>query len=407
MQTSRRNALKTAGALAVTAGAPFLNLAHAQGAPIPIGVALPLTGSAGAYGPDMAEAAKRTAARINSAGGILGGRKLELHIADSESSATVAASLTHKFINVNKAQSLIGYWGTPEGMASRAIAIQNKVVLMVSSSADAITQGDTQGYIWRFQMRATDWGTIIGRAADKMGFKSVAMMGLQNAFVMPMQSTFNAQLQRSGRKVLDSVIYNPEQPSYRAEVERVFGKKPDAVFCFGLLPDFVGIMKEVYRGGFESSVVSLSVAADAEGKFVAAVGEKAAEGVRHFQPMPDLDSAGYKEFLKLMGVPANRVMLFPPNTHDQLAVTVLAMEKAQSPIAADWSKQIVPVCTGAGKEVTDVAEGLRLLRAGTAINFQGAGATCQFTPAGDQLERGMGEWVIRKGANQFVQYVKA
>jgi branched-chain amino acid transport system substrate-binding protein len=278
---------------------------------------------------------------------------------------------------------------------------------MVSSSADAITQGDTQGYIWRFQMRATDWGTIIGRAATKMGFKSVAMMGLQNAFVMPMQSTFHAQLQSSGRKVVDSVIYNPEQPSYRAEVERVFSKKPDAVFCFALLPDFVGIMKEVYRGGFESKVVSLSVAADAEGKFVAAVGEKAAEGVRHFQPMPDLESAGYKDFLKLMGAPANRVMLFPPNTHDQLAVTVLAMEKAQSPIAADWSKQIVPVCTGTGKEVTDVAEGLRLLRAGTAINFQGAGATCQFTSAGDQLERGMGEWVIRKGANQFVQYVKA
>ncbi|HEY7241686.1 MAG TPA: ABC transporter substrate-binding protein, partial [Burkholderiales bacterium] len=110
-------------------------------------MALPLTGNAGAYGPDMAEAAKRTAERINSAGGILGGRKLELHIEDSESSAAVAANLSHKFINVYKAQSLVGYWGTPEGMSSRPIAVQNKVVLMVSSAANAITEGDTQGYV--------------------------------------------------------------------------------------------------------------------------------------------------------------------------------------------------------------------------------------------------------------------
>ena len=156
MNRERRKAVKSLGAVgAATLGAPYLNLAHAQAAPIPLGVALPLTGNAGAYGPDMAEAAKRTAEKINAAGGILGGRKLELVIEDSESSAAVAANLSHKFINVHKAQSLIGYWGTPEGMSSRPIAVQNKVVLMVSSAANAITEGDTQGYVWRFQMKAT------------------------------------------------------------------------------------------------------------------------------------------------------------------------------------------------------------------------------------------------------------
>jgi len=158
---TRRRILKTLGAAAVTPfSAPFLNLAHAQGATIPIGVALPMTGNAGAYGPDMAEAAKRTVKKINDAGGILGGRKLELFIEDSESSASVAANLSQKFINVQKCQALVGYWGTPEGMSSRPIAMQNKTVLMVSSAANAITEGDTQGYIWRFQMKATDWGVV-------------------------------------------------------------------------------------------------------------------------------------------------------------------------------------------------------------------------------------------------------
>jgi len=405
---SRRRILKTIGAaVAAPIGAPFLNLAHAQGSTIPIGVALPMTGNAGAYGPDMGEAAKRTVEMINKAGGILGGRKLELIVEDSESSASVAANLSQKFINVHRCQSLVGYWGTPEGMSSRPIAIQNKVVLMVSSAANAITEGDTEGYVWRFQMKATDWGIVISRATEqRLGFKSVGVMGLQNAFVLPIMRVFEERMRALGRTVVDSLVYNPEQPSYRAEVQRVFGKKPEAVYCFGLLPDFVSIMREVYRGGFDSKVVALSIAADSEGKFVNAVGADVAEGIRHFQPMPDVSAPGYKRFLKLMGAPADRVYLFPPNTHDQIAIAALAMEKAKSPMAVDWSKQIIPVGNGPGEAVDDLVGALEMVRGGRNVNFQGAGSTCDFTPNGDQIGRGMGQWIIKGGKSVFVEYAK-
>ncbi len=407
MSFSRRKTLKALGAAsAAPLAAPFLNLAHAQSEPIPIGVAVPLTGNAGAYGPDMADAAKRTAAKINSAGGILGGRKLELVIEDSESSAAVAANLTQKYINVHKCQSLVGYWGTPEGMASRPIAVQNKVVLKVSSAANAITEGDSQGYVWRYQMKATDWGIVISRATEKLGYKTFGVMGLQNAFVLPIMNVFQERMTAAGLKIVDSLVYNPEQPSYRAEVERIFGKKPDAVYCFGLLPDFVSIMREVYRGGFDSKVVALSIMADAEGKFVQGVGPQVAEGIRHFQPMPDLASPGYKRFLQLMGAPADRVYLFPPNTHDQIAITALAMERAKSPMAVDWSKQIIAVGNGPGEAVDDIVDALKLVRAGKSVNFQGAGSTCDFTPNGDQMGRGMGQWIIQGGKQVFVEYAK-
>lgn len=399
---SRRRALKTLAALPIAA--PFLNLAHAQGASIPIGAVLPFTGNAGVYGPDMADAMKRVVAKINNAGGLLGGRKLDLLIEDSETSASAASNVTQKFVNVNKCQALVGYWATPEALASRPIAIQNRAVQMVLSAADAITEGETQGYVWRFQLRATGWGVVIGRAALRLGHKKICIMGLQNAFVLPIMNAVEAQIKEAGGSVVDSLRYNPEQPSYRAEVERIFSKKPEAVYCFGQLADFVSIMREVVRGGFDTQVVALTVMADAEGKFVQAVGQRVAEGIRHFQPMPNASSPSYKKFVKLMGAPDDKVFLFAPDAHDQIAVAALAMEKARSPMGVDWSKQIISVSNGPGENVDDVVDALALIRAGKPVNFNGGGSVCDFAPNGDQLQRGMGHWITKAGKSVFIEY---
>ena len=60
---TRRKVLKTLGAAAaLPIAAPYLNLAHAQGATIPIGAGLPMTGNAGALeltGPQAGAASQR------------------------------------------------------------------------------------------------------------------------------------------------------------------------------------------------------------------------------------------------------------------------------------------------------------------------------------------------------------
>lgn len=87
----------------------------------------------------------------------------------------------------------------------------------------------------------------------------------------------------------------------------MFGAEPEGVFCLSLLTDFQSIMKEVYRGGFTSKVVALSLAADSEGKFLANVGAEVAEGIHHLQPAPPLDVPSYKKFVKAMGQPEDTV----------------------------------------------------------------------------------------------------
>jgi branched-chain amino acid transport system substrate-binding protein len=396
-----------AAAGAVTLAGPYV--ARAQQGDINIGVLLPFTGSQGAYGPDMRKAAELTTKIVNDAGGILGGRKFKLFFEDDESSPTAGLAATKKLLEVNKCVAVIGIWGSPIAMAIKPVLISANTCMMVSGAANAITEGDTKGLVWRFQAKATDWGPAMAQAMLSRGWKTVSILAQQNPFVIPMIEPAKKTFAAGGAKVLDTVVYNPDQPSYRAEVQRIFGANPppQAVMCLGLLTDFVSIVREEVRMGATSKIMALSIMADAEGKFIAAVGPDVAEGIEHFQPAPPLESPSYKKFLKLMGaIDDNALYLFAGNTHDQICTLALAMEKAKSTDSLVYTKEIPAVDNPPGEEVDDILIALQKVRAGVKINFQGAGSICDFDARGDQLNRHFGHFRIEKGKQVLVQIIK-
>ncbi|AWL99212.1 ABC transporter substrate-binding protein [Bradyrhizobium amphicarpaeae] len=400
---SRRHVLAGLGAASLTGltGASAL----AQAAEIPIGMVLPFSGATGPYGPDMKKAADLVVKIINDAGGILGGRKLHLYVEDSETNPTVGVTATRKLLDVNKVELVGGFWGSPIALAAKPLILAANKVEMVSASANGITDGDTKGLIYRFQAKSSQWGPAGAKVMTSLKLKKVTILAQQNPFVISMIEPFKAEMAKLGGQVIDVVQYNPDQASYRAEVEKAFGPEPDGVFCLSLLTDFVAISKEVYRGGFKSKILGLGTGADADGAYLRSVTPEVAEGIHHLQPAPPMDSAAYKKFVKLMGAPEGTAFLFAGNTHDQVCVTALAMEHAKTQEAAVWVKSIREVCNPPGEEVDDILKALEMVRAGKKINFVGAGATVDFDERGDQLNRSFLHQVIEKGKNKIVEVV--
>ncbi|MEP9355813.1 ABC transporter substrate-binding protein [Xanthobacter sp. KR7-65] len=388
-----------AGLASLPAAAAFGRTAAAQAAEIPIGMVLPFSGATGPYGPDMKKAAEMVVKKVNDAGGLLGGRPLKLFIEDSETNPTIGVTGTKKLLEVNKVELVGGFWGSPIALAAKPIILAADKVQMVSCAANAVTEGDTKGLVFRFQAKSTSWGPAGAKVMEKIGAKTAVVLAQQNPFVVAMIEPFKAELAKLGSKVTDVVMYNPDQPSYRSEVEKAFGSEPDAVFCLSLLTDFVSIAKEAYRGGFKSKIVALSIGADAEGKFLQAVGPEVANGIYHLQPAPPLDAPAYKKFVKEMGAAPGTVFLFAGNAHDQICATALAMEHAKSSEAKVWAKSVFEVCNPPGEEVDDVVKGLELIRAGKKIKFVGAGATCDFDARGDQINRSFLVQEIKGGKN--------
>lgn len=379
----------------------------AQTGPIRIGGIFPLSGAAAAYGPNMVKAAQRSVEWINSeGGGLLGGRKLEILIEDSESNATAGVNAAKKLIEAQNVSALIGFWNSSVAMAVKPITIEKNLAIFVSGSADQITAGDNKGLVWRFQARGKDWGPVIARAMLKSGVKTTAVMCLQNPFTVTMVEPFAEEFKKGGGKVVETVYYNPGQTSYRAEVEKVFAAKPEGVFFPSLLPDFTVISKEIFRSGFSAKLFTLSIAGDSEGKFAASVGNEVAEGINHLQPTPPVDSSAYKKFLKLMGEPDGKLFLFACNTYDQVAVLSMCIEAAKTDVSANWIKSIRAITNGPGETVDNPIDGLKAIRAGKKVNYTGAGSDCDFSEIGDLISREFSQFVIKGGKNVLVGAVK-
>jgi branched-chain amino acid transport system substrate-binding protein len=379
--------------------------ALAEGGDIPIGLVLPFTGATGPYGPDMKKAALLASGFVNDHGGILGGRKLRLFIEDEETSATASVIATRKLLEVDKVVMVGGFWGSPPALAARPLILNADTVQMVSCSAPAVTAGDTKHLVYRFQASSAQWGPACAKVAKEMGVKTVAILAQQNPFVVAIIEPFKAELARLGGTVTETVMYNPDQASYRAEVERAFGGEPDTVLCLSLLTDMVAIVKEAYRAGFKSKIIGLGTGADADGAFLKSVSADVAEGIHHIQPAPPLHSPSYEKFVKEMGASPGTVFLFAGNVHDQICVAALAMELAKSTDPLVWSKSILEVCNPPGEPTDDVTRGLDMIRQGKKIKFTGAGASCDFNDRGDQLNRSFLHQVIENGRNKIVDVI--
>jgi branched-chain amino acid transport system substrate-binding protein len=401
----RRSFLNALAAGAAALGAP--GLLSAAGEPIRIGILAPLTGGGGPYGQGMVNAALKAAELINKeAKGLLGGRHVEIVVADDESNPTSGVAAARKLLDVSKVSALIGLWSSAVAMAVRPLALERGVPMLVSGSADELTEGDNKGLVWRFQSNGRDWGAAFGKAVLKDGAKTASVLALQTPFTISLVEPFVKAFKAGGGQIFDSVYYSPNQPSYRAEVEKIFGKKPDAVFIPSYLPDLSALAREIYRSGYDSRIYANSSAADAEGAFIKNVGPQISDGIHHVQSIPPVDSAAYKTFARLTGAPADAVAIFPSNVWDQVSVLALAIEQTGSADPQVFAKAIPLVVNGPGQRVENPLDGIKALRAKKAVAYSGAGSEFKFATNGEQINRIYGHYQIKSGKNQLVEIIK-
>jgi branched-chain amino acid transport system substrate-binding protein len=375
MRITRRAAL---AATALPLFAPAV--VRAQGEPIRLGALNPLTGAGGPYGPSMRRAIEGVAAAVNEAGGVLG-RRIVIVGEDTQTNPDAAVRAARKLIDVDKVTAIMGTWASAVTTAVAPLAWESRTMLFTVSGADSITQLPHRGYIIRTQPNSTLQITKLAEFLGERGAKRIFILAAQTPFAEPNRITLEKEMPKYGGAVAGQVIYDREKTTFRSEVDQALRARPDFIFLNGYTPDMTIIFRELFRAGWTGGKVGPAYAVNA--RLLESLPAEVTNGTVTWAPSPAVESPGFKRLQALLNTADPDP--YSCQTNDHAALAALAIAKAGS-VSADAIRETVrKISQGPGQKVADVVEGLRLIREGKEINYEGASGACDFDEIGDIL----------------------
>ncbi len=290
---TRRETLLLAGAGALASFVPTKFAIGAQ-AKVRIGMLLPYSGTYARLGNAITNAMEL---KFAEAGGMVGGREIEIIKVDSEAKPPKAAELTTKLINQEKVDFLVGPVHSGVAMAMAKIAREEGTMTIdPNAGADQITGALCAPNIFRTSFSNWQPGYPMGKVLLEEGKKNVVTCfwnygaGQQSA-----QGFVDGFVPNGGNVVKEIGVPFPEV-EFQAVLAEIASIKPDAVYTFFAGGGAVKFVKDWHAAGLKD--IELVGAGFLTEGVIKAQGE-AAEGIRTTLHYADtLDNAANKAFRK-------------------------------------------------------------------------------------------------------------
>ncbi len=396
-----RNLLK----LAVVGMVLTFSTAMAQSCTVTIGSVMALTGSLGVLGQAIAQGAQLGVSDLNDAGGV-NGCTVKLSLADDQTQANVGVDAAKKLVDVQHVPAIVGALasGITTAVLTSVTAPSEVVLISPSSTSPTLTslskQGKTNGYFFRTAPSDALQGVAIAKSAMDAGLSNVAVLYLNNDYGQGLSEEFTNAFTKLGGSITQNVVYNPDQPSYRAEVTKALRGNPDALLLIGYPGDGTTIAREwVASGGPQTWLLPDGLE---DQHFVDDVGAKYFQSAYGTAPgtsdTPSL-ATFRKEFSDKFG--AIPTQPYVTNAYDATVIVGLAMEYAKSTTDSAAIRDAIRKVTDPNGQpvyagVDELQAGLGLIKMGTTVRYVGATGPLQFDENGD-IAGPYVTWTIKDG----------
>jgi branched-chain amino acid transport system substrate-binding protein len=349
----------------------------------------------------MQEAVVRVVKEINDSGGIYA-HPIQLFNEDSQTNPENAVRATHKLIEVNKVIAIMGTWASAVTLAVAPICYSNKVIEFSVSGADAISDLQDDDYIFRTQPNTFLQGEVHAKFALEKGWKRIAYMALQTPFAKSFGDTYKKVIEAGGGRIVEYLIYEADRPSYRSELTKVLASKPDHIMLLGYTPDSTVIFKELFKMGYKGGIQGPSYGINQ--KLADNVGAEVAEGAFGLDPGMDPQSPASKNLFRLMGT--QEVNTYAAQTYDHINLIALSLAAGKVYTGTGIRDHLRTIANPPGEEVGSFQEGMKYLKEGKKINYQGASGACDFDKKGDILSRPFAFSQIKNGKVISIGWIK-
>jgi len=217
---NRRDFVSILAAGAAFSGSSRLAFAQESG-PIRIGALNPVTGSGSPYGTGMQKMILAAAETVNAAGGVLG-RPIQVFAEDDQTNPQAGVLAGKKLIEVNRVQAVLGTWASGVTLAVLPLCRAAGIPIFHTSGAPDLSDLNVTGGLgYRFHTPNGRTGRCYAEMCKKEGFRRVATMAFNNASGLGLTEGFAKAWKEMGNEIVEKVVYEPNQTSYRSELMKV------------------------------------------------------------------------------------------------------------------------------------------------------------------------------------------
>ncbi|MBX3269267.1 MAG: ABC transporter substrate-binding protein [Sandaracinaceae bacterium] len=394
---TRRTFVAIAAAGLACACGPERTLPPDAFAPIRIGVVVSRTGGLGGAGPGWEDASRLAALEVNAAGGLLGGRPVELVSVDDETNTgdpDFHASLANGLMN----QGVVGVVGAAASSISLGLAAVLTPMripqLSCCSTSDRITafnealEPDAR-YFFRTIPPDSLQSEVVAVAAGALGCMNVAILHLDDDYGQPFGEAIEAALRTDMIPVAIRAPFREGLPSYSSLVSMVIAASPDCVSLVAF-PGSAGAIFRDWNSAGGPAVTWIGTDGIREPAFVDEVGDASIiRNVFGTSPITDAPTPEYNAYSERFRASLSGAAPIPfsSNQYDATALLMLAIERAgttDGPAVRDALHEVSNRMSEPGFERAGaLTSALNQLHRGRDIDYQGASGNCDFDALGN------------------------
>ena len=324
------------------------------------------------------------------------GFPIEIVVADTETAAIPGVEAARMLVDVEKVHALIG--AAASGVTvpiAESVSIPSEVPqISYASTSPLITvlpADEGKDFLFRTCPSDALQGVIMGKLAWDAGYKTAAVLYVNNPYGEGLAEQFKESFEFRGGKVTAMVPHDEAPaPTYVSELRKAAEAKPEVLAAISYPGHATVYLKEAIEGGFFDEFLFCDGTKSVE--MPKEVGPEYLAGMFGTAPGA-LKGASYDVFVaEYMAYYGELPPLpFMTNTYDAITVIGLAAAKCE----AD-GKDITPICirdnlrevaNPPGETITPGPESLKkaldLLKEGKDINYEGAAGSVDFDDAGD------------------------
>jgi branched-chain amino acid transport system substrate-binding protein len=356
--------------------------AMAQDTGATIGFIGGFTGPIESLTPPIFAGAELVVKQVNEQGGILGG-ELKIVSADGACDATAAAAAADKVINTDNVVGVVGALCTGEtiGAFNGSGLSGNVVFISPASSAPALTTLEDNDLVYRTTPSDALQGVKLAELLLAKGVKDIAITYVNNDYGKGFADALSAAYTAGGGTVAANVAHEEGKADYRAELGNLVASQNLVILAYANASGNTVLRQAVESGNFTLYVGGDGMVGD---DLLSGIDAAAVEGLIATRAgAPEGAAVDIYNAFSSDGFVANAT--YAPQAYDAAFLLALAIEKNGSASRDGLSAALRDVASAPGEKILpgEWSKAVELIKAGTDIDYEGAGGALDFDEAGD------------------------